>query len=91
MRDAGEEAWLGREAPPDPDLDAEPDEAPPLLLMPPPEAAGGAPEIIGEPGGAEPRSTLGCDAAEHAVLKGMRKNVTSIGLHSQIDCMLSLA
>ena len=36
VRDAGEEAWLGREAPYNPDLDAEDDQQPPLLLMPPP-------------------------------------------------------
>ena len=33
MRDAGEEAWLGKEAPEDPALDVPEDE--PLLMLPP--------------------------------------------------------
>ena len=33
VRDAGEEAWLGKEAPEDPDLDIPEDEAP-LLMLP---------------------------------------------------------
>ncbi len=33
MRDAGEEAWLGKEAPEDPDLDIPEGEAP-LLMLP---------------------------------------------------------
>ena len=34
VRDAGEEAWLGKEAPEDPDLDIPQGEAP-LLMLPP--------------------------------------------------------
>ena len=64
VRDAGEEAWLGREAPPDPELDLEPDEAPPLMLMPPPPA--------GEADEQEPAEHGTDGSCSHTVVAGMK-------------------
>lgn len=66
VRDAGEEAWLGREAPFEPALDQDPDEEPPLLLMPPPTpGAGDDKAVIADAEGPGPAGALSVSGQLH--------------------------
>jgi hypothetical protein len=76
VRDAGKEAWLGREAPPDPLLDLEPDEAPPLLLMPPPPPA--AVSSVGDQDAQELDEHSTDGGSEHALVAGVRSKTGKV-------------